>query len=97
MAHGAHLRVLARESLGIEARPVRVEATAARRRVTGKAIAFGVTADAGFEALSRGTAVADEEEAVRVMIAATQARTRHETGVDMAAGAEAGRVVAIGA
>lgn len=95
MAGGAHLRVLPLETSAVEPRPVRIEATAAPSRVTGEAIALGVAADAGFQALPRRLAMADEEELLGVVEARAKGSLGHQAGLLVTGGAEPGRAVAV--
>jgi hypothetical protein len=52
MAGRAHLRIFPSECGRIEARSVRIEASASQCRVTGKAITLGMTRDAALQVLS---------------------------------------------
>ena len=97
MARGAHLRILAREPGGVETRAVRVYVPAADRRVAGEAVALGVAADAGLEALARRPTMPRDEELVRVVIAVAQRPLRRETGPRVTASAELPGVVAVAA
>jgi hypothetical protein len=67
VAGGTHLGVLARETVGIEPGAVWIEAAATLGGMAGEAISFRVATYAGLEALTRGLAVAGEEELLTVV------------------------------
>ena len=97
MAGSAHLRVFSLETSTIEPRSVGIETPPAPSRVTGEAIALGMAADAGFQALPRRLAMADEEELLGVMETRAQRSLGHQAGLLVTGRAEPSRAMAVGA
>lgn len=97
MAGGTHLRVLSLEPCSVEPGSMRVESSPAPGRMTGQAIAFGVTADAGFETLPSCLAVTREEELLGVMKAGPEGPLGNQPGLLVTGRAEGGRAMTISA
>ena len=83
MTGGAHLGILAASPLGIEARSMGIEVAPTLSRVTRRAIALGVTRDAGLETLPRCLPVADNEEPFGVVVARAQRTGGDDAGLLM--------------
>lgn len=95
MAGGAHLGVFPLETIAVESRPVGIEPATAPRRVAGEAIALGVAADAGLQALPRCLSMPDQEELLRVMKTGAQRPLGHQARLLVTGRAEPGRAMTV--
>lgn len=97
MAGDAHLRILASQAFGIEARAVGIEMPTAERRVTLQAVPLHVARGARLEALSSSLPVTRQEEPTGVVVPGPEGAGAHETCRLVARLAEAADVVALAA